>query len=649
MIQDDIITAVINKGFIRDPLIASGNFIFNNDEIERYSGGYSIVFPVLTSHGKLAFRCWHADFKSQKDRYQILINAISKSGLPYFCNFSYEDNGIFVLGKTYPTVRMDWVEGLNLKEYIIKYKNDKSTLINLADNFVCMVKELHKIHFAHGDLQHGNILVDKNGGVCLIDYDSCFCSELKGYADIITGLDDYQHPSRKINKESSEKLDYFSELIIYLSILGIAKQPQLADKYKVEGTEALLFQAKDFVNITASPIYKDLMSLGDDFNILLKVLEIYLEKTSIDQLEPFYKVSDRISKEPVIKDFKCNNGNIVYLGDLLHFEWNVQDASIIYFNDQNVFSSNSIQVTAENLCKFQLKAINFNKQALAECKINIIPKPKILFSAKATKLRKGKDVAVLQWNITDATSVRLFANDIEIPIVDRNNINKNNKGIIANQTIYANSVSHKTEVFTRYELSVVGLDGQREFHEYLDISVHEESNLHYFYSDKQYSFPGIPVTLSWKIDKARDIFLTDVGEIGREGRVVVTPDKATIYQLTYSDAFGNYESSLEVKMLPIPLITAVLVPTPMIEFNSEIHISMPIFNDLNQRSVIEPIGVDLNPLFENELFDIKVNMSTPELNLNTTVSFIEPKFQLQKINFGKRLLYALNRLKKTVK
>ena len=71
------------------------------------------------------------------------------------------------------------------------------------------------------------------GDIFLIDYDSFYCVELQGEKDIITGLVDYQHPLRKTNNIIHEKIDYFSELIIYLSILAIAENPTLVDKYKV--------------------------------------------------------------------------------------------------------------------------------------------------------------------------------------------------------------------------------------------------------------------------------------------------------------------------------------------------------------------------------------------------------------------------------
>ncbi len=120
---------------------------------------------------------------------------------------------------------MRWIEGLKLNEYIYQHKSDKDILKKkLAGDFITMCKKLHEKSIAHGDLQHGNILVDSNGNIYLIDYDSMFVPSLEKERDIIKGKDDYQHPNRKANKYANCKLDYFSELIIYISILAISEK-----------------------------------------------------------------------------------------------------------------------------------------------------------------------------------------------------------------------------------------------------------------------------------------------------------------------------------------------------------------------------------------------------------------------------------------
>lgn len=283
-------TSVENKDLlVLDNHAKNGTFERDvRGRLKAYTGGFSVVFPYRTANGeKWAFRCWHSDIKNTKKRYETISDAIKKANLSFLCEFQYIDKGINVEGNIYPTTRMRWIDGMTIKDYICQNRNSKKLLIALADNFLKMTQALHAQSLAHGDLQHGNILVDNNHQLYLVDYDSFYCPQLKGEADTVTGLADYQHPARISNKSVSEKLDYFSELIIYLSILAIAEAPSLVDKYKVVDADRLLFSKEDFVDIKNAPIYKDICSLGNDFQDLLAVLEEYLVHTKIDDLAPF--------------------------------------------------------------------------------------------------------------------------------------------------------------------------------------------------------------------------------------------------------------------------------------------------------------------------------------------------------------------------
>lgn len=267
------------------------NGIFRRDDRGRliaYTGGFSVVFPYKTANNeKWAFRCWHSDVNNSKMRYEIISKAIKKAQLDFLCDFEYIEKGINVEGKVYPITRMKWINGITIKDYICQNRNSKYLLKELADKFLSMTRDLHRLSLAHGDLQHGNILVSNNKQLYLVDYDSFYCPQLKGEADNVTGLPDYQHPARINNKSVSEKLDYFSELIIYLSILAIAEVPSLTDKYKVVDSDRLLFSKEDFADIKNAPIYNDIYSLGADFQDMLAVLEEYLNHKNIDDLVPF--------------------------------------------------------------------------------------------------------------------------------------------------------------------------------------------------------------------------------------------------------------------------------------------------------------------------------------------------------------------------
>ncbi|MBR1889175.1 MAG: protein kinase family protein [Alloprevotella sp.] len=267
------------------------NGVFRRDARGRliaYTGGFSVVFPYEVANGeKWAFRCWHVDANNSKRRYEIISDAIQQTQLDFLCGFEYIENGINVDGRIYPTTRMRWIDGITIKDYICQNRESKQLLKELADKFLAITRCMHSLSLAHGDLQHGNILVDKDHRLYLVDYDSFYCPELQGEADNVTGLPDYQHPARISNKSVSKKLDYFSELIIYLSILAIAKNPSLIDKYKVADADRLLFAKEDFADIKNAPIYKDIYSLGNHFQDILAVLEEYLGYRSIDDLIPF--------------------------------------------------------------------------------------------------------------------------------------------------------------------------------------------------------------------------------------------------------------------------------------------------------------------------------------------------------------------------
>lgn len=122
---DDIITSVTIPTLILDDFIKNGTFsMLPTGDVEMYTGGFTLVFPVNVNDEKWAFRCWYVDLGNMRSHFQILSQVITKLNLPYFCDFAYVDDGIVVDGKKYPTTRMRWIEGKNLKEYICANKNN---------------------------------------------------------------------------------------------------------------------------------------------------------------------------------------------------------------------------------------------------------------------------------------------------------------------------------------------------------------------------------------------------------------------------------------------------------------------------------------------------------------------------------------------
>ena len=287
----DIVDIIQAPALIKDEFIKKGSVVLDERSNPiHYTGGFAIVFPFVINGNKWAFRCWYNSIGNIGKRLRVLSEELKKAKLPYFCDFTYIDKGIVIDGVISPTTRMQWIEGENIKDYICKNAHKKENLYHLAENFYSMCHDLHKAKIAHGDLQHGNILVDSSGKIFLIDYDSVYLPALHGEKDIITGLPAYQHPARvrRENVYAHEKLDYFSELIIYISILAIIESPDLIKQFKIDQSDNLLFVRKDYENLRVSRIYKTLISLKNEkITQLLDILDGYLQTKDIRDLEPF--------------------------------------------------------------------------------------------------------------------------------------------------------------------------------------------------------------------------------------------------------------------------------------------------------------------------------------------------------------------------
>ena len=307
----DIINSVSVPALIKDTFIKSGTFArLKNGDIQACVGGFSIVFPVDVDGTKWAFRCWHHTLDNDQARIKLLSTELKKVGLPYFIDFEYEDNGIVVNGAVYPTTRMKWISGRDIKDYIRYNRNNRHNLFKLATDFFAMTQDLHRLSIAHGDLQYENIIVNQYGKIFLIDYDSMYVPALSymNSKNSTNGKEGYQHPAREKCVNSNPKLDYFSEVVILISILAIAYNPGLIDKYDLEDSDTMLFKKDDFRNFTSSGIYSELSSLGDPLVVFLNVLSSYLREQDITKLEPLELAVNKANPRCVIKieDFLKN-------------------------------------------------------------------------------------------------------------------------------------------------------------------------------------------------------------------------------------------------------------------------------------------------------------------------------------------------------
>lgn len=287
---------------IKDPNLQGFQTIEGVIGAESYSGGFCVVYPLENQSGKkYAFRVWHTEIEGIKDRLRQISSYLAQHPNPYFVEFEYVDNALEVMDddsnvQLVDAVRMEWVSGKNLVQYIDSvvtdstFSNDekKQKIRELAQAFLDMVKSLHAIHVSHGDLQHGNIMVMDNGSLRLVDYDSVFVPTFSNEEQITSGLAAYQHPYRRNpGVIATEHDDYFSEYIIYASLLAFAANLNLWEALDKRDEYSLLLMDSDLQDINNSSKFAELRQINDStLQDVLKGIKNALSKPDTSDCQP---------------------------------------------------------------------------------------------------------------------------------------------------------------------------------------------------------------------------------------------------------------------------------------------------------------------------------------------------------------------------
>ena len=208
--------------------------------------------------------------------------------MPYFIDYKYYEEGILTEKGCQPIVVMNWIDAPNLKDYISSNLYNSDSLLKLAFLFKKTVEELHTLNISHGDLQPANILI-KDNQIIFIDYDTMYVPCLQGEKDDIRGLPGFQHEARFSNKYLTPKADYFSELIIYLSILALSKYPQLWFELNMEETKTLLFSPEDITSKGDSKIFYFLKQDSELIKLTERLIS-FCNKSSLDELCPLEEI-----------------------------------------------------------------------------------------------------------------------------------------------------------------------------------------------------------------------------------------------------------------------------------------------------------------------------------------------------------------------
>ena len=235
-----------------DPDLRKGRVVTNRFGLPRpISGNFATVFEVETGERKQAVRCFLREVTNQQQRYALISAHLKRHPLPWMVDFEYLPQGVRVRGKWYPILKMDWTPGMRLDTYIEKHLDDGRGLFQLAEQWIALCRSLRGAQIAHGDFQHGNILITGSGEIKLIDYDGMVVADGIDLGSAEVGHRHYQHPSRTsdvgVSIANFREIDNFSAHVIGVSLIALSLDASLWKKTEA-GEENLLFRDTDYAD-----------------------------------------------------------------------------------------------------------------------------------------------------------------------------------------------------------------------------------------------------------------------------------------------------------------------------------------------------------------------------------------------------------------
>ena len=233
-----------------------------------HSGNFADVYQIQSADNQSwAVKCFTRPVTNLHQRYQAISGHLRQTQRAFMVEFHYLEEGICIRGQLYPIVKMRWVEGFRLNEFIRAHLDKPVLLERMAQMWVRLAQELRDAQMAHGDLQHGNVLLvpgSKSSSLALrlIDYDGMFVPSLSDTPSGEVGHPNYQHPQRLREGGYGRGMDNFAHLLIYTALrCARVGGAELWDRY--DNSENLLFREEDFRQPGQSHLLHELWRLKD--------------------------------------------------------------------------------------------------------------------------------------------------------------------------------------------------------------------------------------------------------------------------------------------------------------------------------------------------------------------------------------------------
>jgi actin-like ATPase involved in cell morphogenesis len=246
-----------------DPQLRAASVVVDNLGLPSATTGQNaVVFRLDVDGQQLAVRCFLSPPDDGPRRYQALERHLQVRPCENVVAARWIDDGVVLDGVAWPVVVMPWVRGLPLDAAVAdlaELPDGAEQLRALAGGWRLTMRHLGESGMDHGDLQHGNVLVDSDLTIRLVDLDSVWVPDAAATPPNENGHPNYQHRLRT-PAHWGEGIDLFSAMLIDVSVRAFAADPGLLRRMTGEN---LVLTRHDLEHPGETEAWSDLMASPD--------------------------------------------------------------------------------------------------------------------------------------------------------------------------------------------------------------------------------------------------------------------------------------------------------------------------------------------------------------------------------------------------
>jgi len=246
----------------------------------------TIVFKAEYNSRLYAIRFFLNDDHELFRRYYEVQSYLESRQLSWMVPFE------FLREEYYPALRMEWVEGFTLPDYLDSIITDPFLISQLQSKLLSLSADLEKNGIAHGNLNMKHVRVEKKDQehvIKLIDYDSMFIPSLKEKDSLTAGTSSFQHPMR-LASDFSHTIDRFSIWVFLTGLEAFKTDPSLwtkATEHGYDKSKQILFNYRDLAIPQQSRAFQIIRSYNNEaLNFYADKLTAFSTSKSLDVIEP---------------------------------------------------------------------------------------------------------------------------------------------------------------------------------------------------------------------------------------------------------------------------------------------------------------------------------------------------------------------------